>query len=114
MTESTELYQFVRTLFESQGKALSDGTISIEMIGTPRFLVVRLYENKDKDTVEVKINGDSMGVFREYAGQGYQYEFEQRYRTRIRNGRTVAEQYMEDTCAFYKDIIHIQKAYHKY
>ena len=91
-----------------------DGAISIEMRGTPRFLVVRLYDDKDKNTVEVKINGDSMGIFREYIGQGYQYKFEQRYRVGIRNGRTVSEQYIEDTCTFYKDIIYLQKAYHKY
>lgn len=112
MIESTELYQFVRSLFEGQGKVLSDGAINIEMTGTPRFLVIRLYEDLAKNTVEVKINGDSMGVFREYTGQGYRYEFEQRYRIGIRKGRTVAEQYMEDTCAFYKDIILLQKAYH--
>lgn len=111
-TETSQLYLFVKSLFDGQGKELSDGTISIEMIGNPRFLVVRLYEDKDENTVEVKINGDNMGVFREYSRQGYQYEFEQRYRVGIRNGRTVAEQYMEDTCRFHKDTIHLLKAYH--
>lgn len=81
------------------------------MIGSPRFLVVRLYEDKGKNTVEVKINGNSMGIFREYTKQGYKYEFEQRYRTGIRNGRTSAEQFMEDTCTFYRDTIHLLKAY---
>ena len=111
-TETSQLYLFVKSLFEGQGKELSDGTISIEMIGNPRFLVVGLYEDKDENTVKVIINGKSMGVFREYKGQGYQYEFVQQYRTGIRNGRTTAEQYMEDTCRFYKDTIHLRKAYH--
>lgn len=111
-TETSRLYSFVKSIFEGQGKELSDGAVSIEMIGNPRFLVVRLFEDKDKNTVEVKINGNSMGVFREYNGQGYQYEFVQQYRTGIRNGRTTAEQYMEDTCRFNKDTIHLLKAYH--
>lgn len=111
-TKSSRLYSFVQSLFECQGKPLSDGAISIEMTGTPRFLVVLLYEDKDKNIVEVKINGDSMGIFREYTEQGYQYEFEQRYRVGIRNGRTSAEQYMEDTCIFHRDTIHLLKAYH--
>lgn len=111
-TETSQLYLFVKSLFDGQGKELSDGAISIEMIGNPRFLVVRLYEDKDENTVEVKINGDSMGVFREYKGQGYQYEFVQQYHTGIRKGRTTAEQYMEDTCRFHKDTIHLLKAYH--
>lgn len=109
---TSQLYLFVKSLFEGQGKELSDGAISIEMVGSPRFLVVRLYEDKDENTVEVKINGDSMGVFREYKGQGYRFEFEQRYRIGIRNGRTSAEQYMEDTCIFHRDAIHLLKAYH--
>lgn len=111
-TETSRLYSFVKSIFEGQGKELSDGAVSIEMIGNPRFLVVRLFEDKDKNTVEVKINGNSMGVFREYNGQGYQYEFVQQYRNGIRNGRTTAEQYMEDTCRFNKDTIHLLKAYH--
>lgn len=111
-TETSRLFIFVKSLFEEQGKELSDGAISIEMTGTPRFLVVRLYEDKGKSEVEVKINGDSMGVFREYTGQAGKYEFEQRYRTGIRNGRTVAEQYLEDTCGFHKDVIRLLKAYH--
>lgn len=112
MTQPTQLYSFVMALFEGQGKELSDGAISIEMIGNPRFLVVRLYEDKDENTIEVIINGKIMGVFREYKGQGYQYEFVQQCRTGIRHGRTTAEQYMEDTCRFHKDTIHLLKAYH--
>ena len=81
------------------------------MDGIPRFLVVRLYEDKDKKSVEVTINRDKMGIFREYTKQGYKYEFEQRYRKGIRNGRTPAEQFMEDTCTFYRDTIHLLKAY---
>ena len=110
-TESSRLYSFVKSIFEGQGKELSDGAICIEMDGNLRSLMVRLYEDKDKNTIEININGNSMGVFREYKGQGYQYEFEQRYRVGIRNGRTTAEQYLEDTCTFYKDIIHLRKAY---
>ena len=82
------------------------------MEGNPRFLVVHLYEYKEKNIVEVTINRDKMGSFREYTGQGYQYEFEQRYRKGMRNGRTSAEQYMEDTCRFHKGTIHLLKAYH--
>lgn len=111
-TETSQLYLFVKSLFDGQGKELSDESISIEMDGYPRFLVIRLTEDKDKNTVEVNINGDSMGVFREYNGQGYRFEFEQRHRTGIRNGRTSAEQYMEDTCTFHRDTIHLLKAYH--
>lgn len=70
MNQSTQLYSFVKSIFEGQGNELSDGAISIEMSGNPRFLVVRLYEDKCKNTVEVNINGNSMGVFREYNGQG--------------------------------------------
>lgn len=109
--KSSKLYSFVKSLFDRQGKELSDGAISIEMISTPRFLVVRLYEDKSKNTIEVNINGNNMGVFREHTNQGYQYEFEQRYRVGIINGRTTAEQYLEDTCTLYKDIIHLRKAY---
>lgn len=108
-TETSRLYLLVKSIFEGQGKVLSDGVISIEMIGNPRFIVVRLYEDKNENTVEVIINGKSMGVFREYEGQGYQYEFVQQYRSGIRNGRTTAEQYMEDTCRFHKDRVHLKK-----
>lgn len=113
--ETSQLYLFVKSLFEGQGEEPSHGAIIIEMIWNPRFLVFRLYEDKEKEknTVGVEINEDTI-IFRKYTGQGYQYEFEQRYRVGIRNVRTVGEQYMEDTCAFYKDIVHIQKAYHKY
>ena len=96
--ETSQLYLFVKSLFEGQGEEPSHGAIIIEMIWNP---------------VGVEINEDTI-IFRKYTGQGYQYEFEQRYRVGIRNVRTVGEQYMEDTCAFYKDIVHIQKAYHKY
>ena len=109
--EST-LFEFVKSLFEGQGKILSNGDISIEMEETPRFLVVHLYDNADKKSVEVYINRVLMGEFTNYSGQGYQYKFQQRYREHIRNGRTVAEQYMENTCTFYKDKILLEKAYH--
>ena len=106
------LFEFVESLFDGQGKKLSNGDISIEMEGTPRFLVVHLYDNKDKKTVEVSINRVLMGEFIEYEEQGYQYKFIQRYRLGIGNGRTSAEQYIEDTCAFHKDKILLQRAYH--
>lgn len=112
MEENTQLYKFVRSLFVGQGRELSDGFISIEMDGDPRFLVVRLYDDRDNKTVEVNINGNIMGTFHEYSGQGYQYEFRQRYRTGIRNGRTSAEQYLEDTCKWHNDKLHLLKAYH--
>lgn len=108
--EST-LFEFVKSLFEGQGKILSNGDISIEMEETPRFLVVHLYDNNDKKSVEVNINHIPMGDFTKYSGQGYQYKFQQRYREHIRNGRTVAEQYMEDTCFLHKEKILLQKAY---
>ena len=106
------LFEFVESLFDGQGKKMSNGDISIEMEGTPRFLVVHLYDNKDKKTVEVSINRVLMGEFIEYEGQGYQYKFIQRYRPGIENGRTSAEQYIEYTCAFHKDKILLQRAYH--
>ncbi|MGM9851028.1 MAG: hypothetical protein ACI306_02670 [Muribaculaceae bacterium] len=112
-TESSRLYSFVKSIFEGQGKELSDGAICIEMDGNLRSLMVRLYEDKDKNTVEVIVDRDKMGFFREYRGQGYQYEFVQRYRTGMRNGRTSAEQYMEDTCVLHKDIIHFRNAYNQ-
>lgn len=105
------LFEFVKSLFEGQGKILSNGNISIEMEETPRFLVVHLYNNADKKSVEVYINRVLMGEFTNYSGQGYQYKFQQRYREHIRNGRTVAEQYMEDTCFLHKEKILLQKAY---
>lgn len=111
MEKSTQLYSFVKSLFLGQGKELSDGSISIEMDGDPRFLVVRIYDNKDKGTVEVNINRIDMGFFREYTAQGYKYEFEQLYRIGIRNGRTSAEQYMEDTCDYHRDVVHLKRAY---
>lgn len=107
------LFEFVKSLFEGQGKVLSNGDFSIEMEGcTPRFLVVHLYDNKDTKSVEIYINRTHMGEFTDYTGQGYKYKFHQRYREHIRNGRTVAEQYMEDTCTFYRDKILLEKAYH--
>ena len=106
------LFDFVKSLFEGQGKILSNGDVSIEMTGTPGFLVVHLYNNEDKKSVEVNINRIPMGEFTNYSGQGYWYKFQQRYREHIRNGRTVAEQYMEDTCTFYRDKILLEKAYH--
>ena len=110
-TKSSRLYSFVKSIFKGQGKEISDGAITIEMDVNPRFLVVRLYEDEDKDTVDVTINNVKMGIFREYTKQGYKYEFEQRYRKGIRNGRTSAEQFMEDTYTFYRDTIHLLKAY---
>lgn len=110
-TEPT-LLEFVKSLFEGQGKILPNGDVSIEMTGTPRFLVVHLYDNKDKKSVEVYINRIPMGEFTNYSGQGYQYKFQQRYREHIMNGRTIAEQYIEDTCTFYRDKILLEKAYH--
>lgn len=106
------LFEFVKSLFEGQGNILSNGDVSIEMAGSPRFLVVHLYDNKDTKSVEIYINRTYMGEFTDYTGQGYKYKFHQRYREHIRNGRTVAEQYMEDTCTFYRDKILLEKAYH--
>ncbi len=105
------LLEFVKSLFEGQGKTLSNGDICIEMEGTPRSLIIHLYYNEDKKFVEVYINHILMGEFTNYTGQGYQYKFQQRYRKYIRNGRTVAEQYIEDTCNSHRDKVLLKKAY---
>lgn len=99
-------------MFAGHGEEMSDGAIRIEMVGEPRFLVVRLYDDRDKKSVEVNINGVVIGTFQEYAGQGYRYKFIQRRRTGIRDGRTTAEQYMEDICISHKDILRLERAYH--
>lgn len=101
----------VDSMFIGQGKDLQNG-YSIEMDGTPRFLVVRLYDDKEHNAVEISINGVPMGKFRPYSNQGYKLIFEQRYRVGMRNGLTSAERYMEDTCKFYNDTVLLQKAYH--
>lgn len=105
------LFEFVKSIFENQGKHLSDGSISIEMNNNPKYLVIKLYENKDKKAVEVTINSIKVGEFIEYKGQGYKYAFIQTYRPRIRLSRTPAEQFMEDTCTFHKDKVLLRKAY---
>lgn len=98
-------------MFVNQGKKLDNG-YRIEMDGTPRFLVVRLYDDKEHDVVEISINGLKMGIFKPYTNQGYKIKFEQRYRVGMRNGLTSAERYLEDTCRFYSDTVLLQKAYH--
>lgn len=65
--------------------------------------------NQSKDTVEVYINTVLMGHFKKNTGQGYQYEFQQMRRDRIREGRTLAEQFMESMCD--DDKILLRKAY---
>ena len=97
---------------KDRAKILSNRDISIEMEGTPRFLVVHLYNNVDKKSVEVYINHIPMGEFTNYFGQGYKFKFQQHYRKQIRDGRTTAEQYMEDTCNLYGDKILLEKACH--
>lgn len=109
-TEPT-LFDFVKSLFAGHGKTLANGDFCIEM-ADGSYLVVHLYEDKDKKTVEVYINRKLMGVFNEYKEKGYKCEFQQRYRVGIRNGRTVPEQYMENTCTFHRDLIRLNKAYH--
>lgn len=112
MSESTELYRFVRSLFTSQGKELSDGSISIEMASLPRFIVVRIYEDKDSNRVEVAINGDRMGYFETYNGQGLKYAFHQYRRSGMSNRNlTSAERFIEDTCKFYRDEIRLFTAH---
>lgn len=51
----SELSIFVESLFDQQGSRLSDGAISVEMIGVPRFLVIRFYEDTNRKTVEINI-----------------------------------------------------------
>ena len=107
------LYEFVASLFEGQGKTLSKGRFSIEMddLDVPK-LVLTLYDNKDCKTVDIYWNNKKLGEFKKYEGQGLKYEFNQTYRTGIREGRTLPEQFMEDTCIFHKDKIRLNKAYH--
>lgn len=105
------LLEFVKSVFRGQGRNLANGDYSIEIVGNPKYLVVHLYDLKDKGAVEVYINGDLMGAFTRYTGQGYQYKFQQQYRKYIRNGRTPAEQYMEDTCMWNNDKVLLCKAY---
>lgn len=100
----------VDSMFVNQGKKLDNG-YSIEMDGNPRFLVVRLYDDKDHDAVEISINGVIMGIFRQYSNQGYKLKFEQRYRVVMRKVLTTAERYLEDTCKYHSDFVLLQKAY---
>lgn len=112
MNESTELYRFVKSLFTSQGKELSDGSISIEMASLPRFLVVRIYEDRECNRVEVSINSDRMGYFETYNGQGLKYAFHQYHRNGMSNRNlTSAERFIEDTCKFYRDKIRLLTAH---
>ena len=104
------LYEFVDAIFIAQGERNSHGDIRIEMDGSPRFLIVHLYYDRDKDSVEVKINNVIMGKFTPYTGQGYKYQFLQHYRKYIRNGRTMSEQFMEDIC-INNDWILLRKVY---
>lgn len=59
----SDLSIFVESLFDQQGSRLSNGAISVEMIGIPRFLVIRFYEDTNRKTVEININGINMGYF---------------------------------------------------
>ncbi|MCX4295052.1 MAG: hypothetical protein OSJ56_13465 [Prevotella sp.] len=77
--QESNLYKFVESLFAEDGKRLSNG-FSVEMVGEPRFLVIRLFDDKDRNSVEIIINGKSMGRIVPYNGQGYSYEFQQLYR----------------------------------
>lgn len=107
--ETENIYEFVDGLFLSQGKRTVNGDIRIEIDGNPRFLNVHLYFDKAKGIVEVYINKVPMGSFKIYTAQGYKYEFQQRRRVGIRNGRTLAEQFMESMCD--DDRILLRKAY---
>lgn len=112
METKNNILEYISSIFEKQGKRLENGDYSIEMaVNSPKYLVAHLYYNTNIKTVEVVINGAVMGTLVEYSGQGYKYKFEQRYRVGIRNGRTIAEQFMEDICNGNPFIL-FQRAYH--
>lgn len=114
MMEHSELFNFVWSLFEGQGKHLSNEKISIEMDTEPWRLVVKLYDNKDKNIVEVSVNSTDMGYFECYKGQGLEYAFHQFGRKGMtKNTLTAAEGLLENTCKFHSDKIRIFRAYNR-
>lgn len=111
--KKSELSIFVESLFEHQGSRLLDGAISVEMIGMPRFLVIRFYEDTMRKTVEININGNNMGYFESYSGQGLKYAFHQYRRLGMnKKSLTSAEKFIEDVCEFHNDEIRLFRAYH--
>lgn len=112
-TQEPTLFEFVESIFEGQGKMLSNGDFSIKTVyDNPKFFIIHLIEDKDNQNVAVYINKTLVGYFTKYTQQGYKYKFQQEYRKGIRIKRTPEEQYMEDTCIFYKDTVLLNKAYH--
>ncbi|MCI5742575.1 hypothetical protein [Phocaeicola faecicola] len=108
----SELSIFVESLFDQQGSRLSDGAISVEMIGVPRFLVIRFYEDTNRKTVEININNINMGYFESYSGQGLKYAFHQNRRTGMnKRNLTSAEKFIENVCEFHNDEIRLFRAY---
>lgn len=112
METQTYILEYISSIFASQGKKLSNGDYCIEMADDkPKYLVVHLYYDTSHKTIEVSINKEVMGTFVEFDNKGYKFKFKQLYREKIRNGRTVAEQFMEDICNG-DDYILLEKAYH--
>lgn len=108
--DKSDLLTYAESMFLPGGKRMSNG-ISIEMDDGKR-LVVSFFEKRLGEEVEIRIGKTVMGILRTYTSQGYYYEFEQRYRVGICNGRTMEEQFIEDTCRIYKDEVLLRKAYH--
>lgn len=108
--EKSDLLTYAESMFLPGGKKMSNG-ISIEMEDGKR-LIVSFFEKKRGEEVEISIGRMVMGILRPHTNQGYSYEFEQRYRVGIGNGRTKEEQFVEDTCKMCKDKILLRKAYH--
>lgn len=108
--EKSDLLAYAESMFLPGGKKMSNG-ISIEMEDGKR-LIVSFFEKKRGEEVEISIGKTVMSILRTYTSQGYSYEFEQRYRVGIRIGRTMEEQFIEDTCDMCKDKVLLRKAYH--
>lgn len=108
--QKSEILSYAESMFLPVGKRISNG-ISIEMENGER-LVVSFFERIDGKEVEISIGQTVMGVLKIYSKQGYSFVFEQKYRVGIRNGRTLEEQFVEDTCNVCNDKVLLQKAYH--
>ncbi|WP_303743142.1 hypothetical protein [uncultured Duncaniella sp.] len=108
--EKSEILAYAETMFLPGGKMMSNG-ISIEMENGKR-LVVSFFERKYGTEVEISIGRTVMGVLKTYTSQGYSYVFEQKKRVGMRNGLTMEEQFVEDTCRMCNDKVLLRKAYH--
>lgn len=105
MCQKSAIYQFVESLFTPSKEPVSG--IHIRM-GDGSIINVSLFENKN--TVEVTMNGNVVGVFEPMTERGYEYCFHQKYRTGIRKGYTPAEALMANICEQHSDKILLHKA----